>query len=244
MNMKKFLIFALAVVLPLAFSTEGESADSSVYKLKDGAVYMSGEKLESEVEVVAVESDIGGNIRHWAILGDDEDGYGVYFFAKDGACASFVAIDGEYSCQGIRFSLDGKRLLLADGSPMRPDVTYLLYDAASMEKKGEFTGIKYQAEWLDPVRFVFTRIEEDTREGAYLNLGYGLRLSVVMFDTAGNEETVLKEATDKQNYSLSSTVVGGAAVMVYEESVKSEADWADEDKIETREIKVEIPAAG
>jgi hypothetical protein len=36
----------------------------------------------------------------------------------------------------------------------------------------------------------------------------------------------------------------GGTITVVEESVKAEEDWGDPDKIKTREINVEIPAAG
>jgi hypothetical protein len=76
-----------------------------------------------------------------------------------------------------------------------------------------------------------------------------MRLSVVMYDTAAKEATVLKEATATQNYSLDEVIEDGGAVMVTEESVISEKDWVidDEEQAETRktrEIRVEIPAAG
>ena len=64
---------------------------------------------------------------------------------------------------------------------------------------------------------------------------------MVMHDAAASRTTVLKEATDTKNYWLSS--VRDGAVTVWEDSVKSEKDWGDEDKIEGREITVEIPAA-
>ena len=55
-------------------------------------------------------------------------------------------------------------------------------------------------------------------------------------------ETVLKEATDTQNFILIS--VSDDDVSILEKSVKSVKDWSDEDKIFDREISVPIPAAG
>ena len=140
------------------------------------------------------------------------------------------------------FSPDGERFVLVTGSGIRPDITYEVYGEGG-EKLAEFDGIRGMLEWIDPVRFVFTRID-DTREGeggTFINVW---RVSVIMYDTAIREEIVLKEATDTKNFWFDEVIEDGAAVTATEEYVKSEKDWTDEDKIKTREIRVEIPAAG
>ncbi len=71
-----------------------------------------------------------------------------------------------------------------------------------------------------------------------------LRLSAVMYDTVAEELIVLKEATATKNYWYGGLADDGGSLVIQEDSVKSEKDWGDEEKITTREIKIEIPAAG
>jgi hypothetical protein len=113
-----------------------------------------------------------------------------------------------------------------------------------MEKKAEIDGVK-GAVWIDPIRFVTTRID-DAREisGAISGRAFGYRVSVVMYDTAVSDTVVLKESTDTKNYWLNEVIEDGGALSVREESVKSQDDWGDEGKTEEREIRVEIPTAG
>jgi hypothetical protein len=124
-------------------------------------------------------------------------------------------------------------------------VTYVLYSRTG-EKKEEFKEVEgiIGAKWVDPVRFVMSRIDgvRESEDGVY-STGL-LRCSVVMYDTAASETTVLKEATDTKNYWFDSVTDDGASVVIREVSVKSEKDWGDEEKTETREIAVEIPPAG
>jgi hypothetical protein len=112
-----------------------------------------------------------------------------------------------------------------------------------MEKKTEIPGIR-GAVWVDPVRFVLTRIDDtrDTEDGVYS--AYSLRVSVVMYDAAASETTVLKEATDTKNFWFDEVTNDGGALRIRESSVESEKDWGDEEKISERAIEVEIPAAG
>ena len=81
------------------------------------------------------------------------------------------------------------------------------------------------------------------REGAVAHgRSFWFRFSVVLYDAPADLETVLKEATDTQNFILIS--VSDDDVSILEKSVKSVKDWSDEDKIFDREISVPIPAAG
>jgi hypothetical protein len=113
-----------------------------------------------------------------------------------------------------------------------------------MEKTAELAGVCGSFAWVDGVRFLFTRIDDIREGGSFPGLGYGLRVSAVMYDTAISEEIVLKKATDKQNFWTGKVSSDGTSVTVTEESVKSEKDWSNENKIKKREIKVKIPAAG
>jgi hypothetical protein len=252
-NMKKSLIPLLVIVLSLAFFViEGsEAADISAFALKNGRVCKEDRELECDVNEVP--SGIEGPIRYWSAFGHDandvvtESETGVWFFASDGACLTFVPLESENECQGVVFSPDGGNFVLVTGSGMRPDMYFEVYGEGT-EKLAEFSGIRGGIAWIDPVRFVMTSID-DTRELAEegsspFGASYYLRVSVVMYDTAEKEATVLKEATDTQNFWLSEIIEDGSALTVTEESVKSEKDWGIEEKTEEREIRVEIPPAG
>ena len=152
-------------------------------------------------------------------------------------------MESESECQGIVFSPNEERLLLARGSAMRPDLTWDLYETGAMGFKEEISGWRENVEWIEPVRFVMTRIDDIRQGDNFSQPAYGFRVSVVMYDAAASELTVLKEATDTKNYWFTSVADDGV-LLVTEESVKSEKDWGDEDKTEEREIKVEVPAAG
>ena len=71
-----------------------------------------------------------------------------------------------------------------------------------------------------------------------------LRLSVVVYDAAVDETTVVKEVTATKSFWYERLTEDGASLVIREDSVKSEKDWEKEGKIKTREIKAEIPAAG
>ena len=239
--MKKFPIILTLLIFIVAVSS-ASAADISAFELKGGRVFKGGEEIECYVNEVP--SEIEGPVRYWISLGWQnevrEDEYGAYFFTSEGACLTFVP---DESCQDVIFSPDGGRFVLVTGSGFRPDMYFEVYGEGT-EKTAEFSGIRGQLEWIDPVRFVFTRIDDIREAGAFLNLSYGLRFSVAMYDTATGETTVLKEATDTQNFWCPEVIEDGSAVAVTEDSVKSEKDWDDEEKIERREIRVEIPPAG
>jgi hypothetical protein len=123
-------------------------------------------------------------------------------------------------------------------------MTYALYKPETMEKKTEIPGMRGTASWIDAGRFVVTRIDDvrETESGIFST--YALRLSAVMYDTAAEETVVLKEATATQNFWCRELTDDGASITVWEDYVESEKDWGDDEKINTREIKVEIPPAG
>ncbi|MDR1622940.1 MAG: hypothetical protein LBS00_11250 [Synergistaceae bacterium] len=232
--------------MPEDETSETEGFNPGVFSLKDGRVFKGDEELDCEVNDVPKE--IEGPIRHWSVIGTGtsdvvkENETGVWFFASGGEFLAFAPLENENECQDIVFSPDGASLVLVTGSGMRPDMFFEVY-GEGMEMIAGFSGIRGALAWIDSARFVFTAIG-DIREGRFANLGYGLRFSVSMYDVPARQLIVLKEATETQNYSLWEVIEDGNAVTVIEESVKSEKDWGDEEKTETREIRVEIPAAG
>jgi hypothetical protein len=242
-------ILSAAVFANLAFAAD-EEIDISAYSIVDGEVRKDGTAFAEGAMVREIPAGVGGPLRFWSAFSPGiseavaENETGVWFFSKSGEALAFQPLESEYDALDMAMNPDGDKFILTAGSYGRPDVTFGLYEFPGTDKKAEFSGVVGSAEWIDPVRFVFTRIDDarETEDGVFsMN---ALRLSVAMYDTSEEETTVLKEATDTKNYWFQRMTEDGASLVVNEDSVKSEKDWGDEEKIETREIKVEIPAAG
>ena len=234
-----------------------EAGDLSAWGMIEG---MGIAKNDDQVDGSAYEvpPEVEGPIRYWAAVGHEamvgypgnekpvsEEDVGIFFFGSNLAAIAFLPHENAGACQDVIFSPDGagEKFVLVTGSGIRADMTFEVY-SEGVEMLAEFDGVRGQLAWIDPVRFVFTRIDDIREAGAVFNLSYSLRFSVVMYDTAARETTVLKEATDTQNFWFPEVIENGSALTVTEDSVKSEQDWDDEEKIERREIRVEIPAAG
>mgnify|MGYP000881339016 CR=1 FL=1 len=227
---------------------ENAAPDVFAFSLKDGRVYKGEERVEAEVHDVSPE--IEGTVRFWSVVGADESSpaaeneTGVWFFAEDGEFLSFLPLESAEECQDIVFCQDGSYFLLMSGSGVRADMTYILYELETMEQKIEIPGTRGSALWIDAGRVALTRIDDvrETESGAFSMAA--LRLSAVMYDTVAEELVVLKEATATKNYWYGGLSDDGGSFVVLEDSVKSEKDWGNEEKIKTRKIQIEIPAAG
>ena len=157
---------------------------------------------------------------------------------------TFIPLDNENEYQDLLWSPAGDRLILVRGSGARPDMFFDVY-AEGMEKQAEFSGLREEIAWLDDgMRIVFTRIDGIREGGAFPGLSYGLQLSVILYDSAVEETIPLKEASVTKNFSFVSVSEDGEKITVLETSVRSPNDWADEEKIDEREISVPVPAAG
>lgn len=251
-KVKGFVLVFGALAMALCFTSTALAAnpdsqvDISAFALKDGRVYKGGKALDGDVNEVPAE--IGGSIRYWSALDADENEAlsevesGVWFFAASGEALTFAPLESASSaCQEVIFSPDGGMFVIAWGSSVRPDLFFEVYGQGT-KKLTDLAGTRGGLAWVDPVRFVMTRID-DARADAD-DAVVGLRVSVVLVDVAAGETVVLKEATATQNFWLETVVEDGKAVTVREDSVKAEQDWADEDKITSQNLRVEIPAAG
>jgi hypothetical protein len=252
--MKRTLIIPVVfmVLAALAFTAPaaGEAAiDRQAFTLKDGRVHKGEVALDSQVNEVPPE--IGGAVRYWSVVGPSasdavqENAIAVWFFSSEGLSLRHMPLEGEYELQDVYFSPGGERFVLEKGSPMRPDISYEVY-GETPEKIGEIAGIRGGLTWIDPVRFVMTRIDDARafeEEPAY-GPAYGWRVSIVMFDASAKKTIVLKESTDTQNFWFMGIIEDGKALSGREDRVKSEGDWGDDEKIESRDIRINIPAAG
>ncbi len=227
---------------------EAATPDVFAFSLKSGKVYKGEERVEAEVHDVP--PAIEGTARFWSVVEADESSpaaeseTGVWFFAEDGGFLSFLPLESAAECQDIVFSPDGSFFLLMSGSGIRADMTYILYELETMEQKIEIPGTRDSASWIDVGRFAMTRIDDvrETETGVFSMAA--LRLSAVMYDAIAEELVVLKEASATKNYWCEGLSEDGGSIIILEDSVKSEKDWSNEEKIKTRKIKIEIPAAG
>ena len=240
--MKKFLIFLIAVVMAFTASPVFAAQDGPPYSVKDGRVYADGEELDAEVYEAPKGLDNG--IKYWAALeGGDESETGVWFFTSDGQANGFIPLDSPYEYQDLLWSPDGGQLLLATGSGMRADMFFTLY-GEGMEQKVEIPGVRGSAAWVDPLRFVLTRIDDPRADEDGVILEYeSYKTSAVLYDSAADDETILGESSGTQDFAIGEVTDDGKIVII-ESYVDSPKDWADEDKIKTRETTVEVPAAG
>jgi len=238
------LIFALENKNPevvSALKKAGARGPDSAFSLKDGKVYKYNREIDGVVWELAQKTK--GSARFWSVL-DPESAPKVYFFSSEGAYLKFVPVEYESDVQDVIMSPGGGAFVLVGGSGMRPDVFFNVYSWEGAEKKAELRGMRGELEWFDEGRFAYTRIETGgVREGSFLNLAYGLRLSAAVYDVATKKETVLKEATETQNFYFSGLTDDGKNIQLTEEYVESPKDWGDEEKTKERKIKVPIPAA-
>lgn len=250
--MKRALLVLAAFIMITspAFTARSAMVDVNTFILKDGSVHKGKTTIDRQVNEVPPE--IGGPIRYWSAFGPDtsdavkENETGIWFFPARGASLRHIPLDSENECQGVFFSPDGGALVVQTGGPIGADVTFDVYGDGP-EKIAELSGVRGALAWLDPVRFVMTRIDDARTGPNYENRGgqaFGLRTSIVMFDAATKETSVLKESTARQNFWFDDVIENGNAISGREEYVKSEDDWGDEKKEQTRDIRIEVPAAG
>ena len=236
--------------------SEGDGAKGTgIFSIRDGSVFKGDAEIACEVyKMSEMSSEVlpdgfDNGIAYWAVMGPGasdavtEADRGVWFFGHEGEFATFIPLESEHEYVDIAWSPAGDRLGLVPGSGIRPDLFFTLYTLPGPEKKAEFPGLRGELWWLeDGMRFAFTRIDDVRDEGSFDNLGYGLKLSAVLYDSALEEETVLKEATDTQSFLF--RAIGDEDIEIAEEYVESPNDWGDDEKIKEREIKVPVPAAG
>ena len=234
-----------------AFSKSGADGD---YVLRHEKVFYQDRELTDafvhEVDIAERNDASSVPIYYWSFIdnvkikGVPPADMGVRFFDKDGVDIFFIPLELRADCQDIVFSPNGQWILLMGGSPMRPDKIFALYKFFETDIKEEFASHIDAFIWIDPIRFVFTRLDDIRELGTFANLGYGVEFSAVLYDTATAESIVLKKADETHNYYVDSLIKNENALKITEESVPTEQDWGNEDKIKSHTIHVEIPAAG
>lgn len=246
--------YGMVVFCVLALFLAGAAAAAPIpvptgFALENGRVTRGGTALECEVHQVP--DGIENGIALWCVVGSEtseavqKEETGVFFFGPDGRSVAFIPLNARGEYQDLVWSPDGGRLVLVTGGA-RPDMFFTLFtvDGKGMEKGPGFPGLRGGLAWVGPHRFAFTRIDDvrDTKSGAFQ--GVALWLSVVLYDAAVGMETVLKAADGTRSYVLQSVSDDGSTLNLTELSVASPKDWGDTEKIQEREVSVEVPAAG
>ncbi len=239
-----FMLCALGALAPArARAAEGD------YILKDGNIYRvdgGKERLLEDESPQSGATDAG--IWSWVQVDPEYEGMegsegGVYFFlGEDEKPAGFLPMESAGSCE-LAFSPSGEKLLVNRSAGDKQDLGLYLVDAAkkTFVRQRSFVGIGV-CFWVDPHRFIYNRIDEDRgiRKGSE-DIGW---YSAVLYDSVENAPVVIKEASATKNYLLAGFEHETGTLELHEVFVKDEKDWADGEKIDSREITAPIPAAG
>ena len=241
----------VALVLLLATGAGSAFASSKVeFAVKDGdwVWKSSGKTREAPTPNGAQETEIGWT--YWLYVNPKEqkemrgEAKGLHFYSEHTKEYSFLPFDEDASINGVHFSPDGERFI----------VEFVEYGENSNIGLAEYTfadlaphfATEHAAMpplWVDRGRFVYSRYEPGTSRGLpeeYANEW----VSLVLYDVFFEEETMLKEGTETSSFFL--LYFNEEGDIVADESwVESTDDWADpENKMNSREIVVPVPAAG
>ena len=124
---------------------------------------------------------------------------GIYFFSPEGKIISFLALEDAEDYL-IHFSPDGSRVVLNGGGSEYPR-GYTFYEFAGFKELTKCVGWG-RGQWLNNNYFIFT-LADETQPRPKINPSDDYqpgRLSVAVYDAAKNEFTILKEATDSEDY--------------------------------------------
>lgn len=232
----------------LLLSAVGAFAAEESYILKEGKVYRVEAGKETLLEGVhPMRSNTDKGLYSWiwvdpALSEKMRDSkVGIYFFlGEDEKPAGFMPLEAA-AFSHLQFSPSGEKFLLSWGAYAVQELSLYTFDG--FVKKKSFTVVGPWT-WIDFHRFVFT--QDDTSKGSRgkaVELQEGW-LSVALYDSALEELTVLREATETQDFILSGVEHEEGVLKVQERSVKDKKDWDDEEKVEGKVTTIPIPAAG
>lgn len=249
-----FVLAALTVCAGTAFAAEGD------YIIRGRQVYRvdSGKETLLEDEEVQSAGTDGTDDGLWAwILVDPElseemkgSEPGIYFFrGAEAKPAGFLPMKGAGTC-ALEISPSGEKLLISRGGEAKRELGYYLVDAENktftqkrlFDSAGRFF-------WIDPHRFVFGSVDESngTRMKDWEYRGNeAWWCSVAMYDTVEETASVFEKAaaTETRNFVVTGIDEESGTMEIWEHFVKDAKDWADESKVENRDFRIEIPAAG
>ncbi len=239
---------AAACVLTLGLAGAACAGDNA-YILKDGKTYRAGNDTPlDDMEPGSVNTKAG--LWSWIKVDPEKSPamngtqQGVYFFRGDDAKpAGLIPIEEEVDSCRIYFCPSGERLLLSWGMEYAQHLSLYEVDPA----KGYVKKISFEVQgppiWIDPYRFAFTYV--DPKKGLRAEGKFDcFWSSAAVYDSAVDLLTVLKQADALNNYILNGYFEDSDTFEVWRSTVKDEKDWADDDKIDEKELSVPVPAAG
>jgi hypothetical protein len=252
-KIKTVILLAAAWLTAALFTAKPALAAPELENFRLGedntAVLYKGKALADLEARPVAGGDEGEGIEYWAAVdpesvdGIAEEETGIWFFSSDGNALTFLPLDiFAAAVRDVNFS-PGEEKFAAGFGGTRPDLIYSVYETADMKALTEGVNALMGVNWIDPHRVVFTRID-DIREGESAGRSYYFKFSAIVYDSAVDLTTVLKEATDAANYIVGGIDEENGKIILFEETVKNPADWGDEEKMEQKEIAVDIPAAG
>ena len=249
--MRRFLnsrYLGLAAFLFSVFLASGAFAAEESYILKGGKVYRveaGKETLLEDEEPGRTNTDKGLYSWIWvdpALSEKMRDSkVGIYFFlGEDEKPAGFLPLE-DATCSDLEFSPDGEEFLLSWGTDAVQELSLYVFDGFVKKKSFLVVG---PWTWIDSHRFVFT--QDDTSKGSRGKAVEQLEgwLSVALYDSALEELSVIREATETQDFILTGVDHEKRVLEVQERSVKDKKDWDDAEKVEEKETTIPIPAAG
>ena len=233
-----------------AWAAAGKNVSpAGTFLLKGGKVYrvVKGEMKPLEgVEPQRADTDAGP----WAWIVTDPEAPGMegsepgvlFFRGDEGKPAGFLPVEGAADFCRAAFSPSGEKLLLSwGGLPIKHLDLYFIDKDKGFVKKASFDTLGPPV-WVDAHRFAFGAVDrgKGPRAEGRFDLWWS---SVMLHDSATGETAAVREANATKDYDVAGYDPEAGALNVTETFVKEAQDWEDEDKIDSREIAVPIPAA-
>lgn len=216
---------------------------------EDNWVYRKGGRvLETPVPCGAQYTERGWI--HWIVVNPAVDESlegerpGIHLFEEMAGKYSFLSLEEGATVNSLHFSPDGERfIVMGEGEEGTMDIPLTLFTFDDLKAHFKTMKAAMPPLWVDIGRFAYSRFEGEIKREApedYPDQG----VSLIMYDVFEEEETVLRGATETSSFYLLYFDEDGN--IVAEESwVESPEDWADpENKVGSREVTVEVPAAG
>ena len=241
------LFFVCALAAPFAYSAQAADGD---YLLKDGKAYrMDGgrEKLLEGVDAQRADTDAGA--WSWFVVDPGQSPAmkglkgGICFFrGGDAKPAGFLPVAEEAASCRLYFSPSGDKLLVSLGYEYIQHLSlYLIDKGKGFVKKASFE-VAGPPFWVDPQRFAFNAV--DAKKGPRAEGRFdSWWSSAALYDSMKNKLIVLRQATATADYAVTGCDREGGALEIMESTVKEVKDWADDDKVGDREIRLNVPKA-
>ncbi len=246
---RDLLALFFAFVLAVPFAGAVQTAEGN-YLLKDGKAYRVDGGRETLLEGVdAQRADTAAGPWSWIVVDPEQsDGMkgtesGICFFrGADARPAGFLPVAEEAASCRLYFSPSGDKLLVSWGHEYIQHLSlYLIDKEKGFVKKASFK-VAGPPFWIDQQRFVFNAVdaEKGPRAEGKFDLWWS---SVTLCDSMKDKLTVLRQATATADYAVTGCDRKSGALEIMESTVKDEKDWADEDKVDDKELRLPVPKA-